>query len=113
MSGISTHVLDLARGRPAEGITVRLERSIDGAWLPVATATTNADGRVPNLLASGPPLLPGAWRLHFALAPYFAAQAIDGFFPEALLTFDVRDANLHHHVPLLLSPHGFTTYRGS
>lgn len=113
MSGISTHVLDLARGRPAAGIVVRLERRVGEEWQPVAAGTTNADGRVPDLLAAGPGLLPGAWRLQFALAPYFAVHGVEGFFPEAQLTFEVRDAGQHHHVPLLLSPFGYSTYRGS
>jgi 5-hydroxyisourate hydrolase len=113
MSGLSTHVLDLARGRPAEGVEVRLERRIDGAWVEIAAASTDADGRVARLLPPDMPLVPGAFRLRFELRRYFAAQEIEPFFPEALLTFDVRDANRHHHVPLLVAAHGYSTYRGS
>ncbi len=113
MTGISTHVLDLASGQPAEGVAVRLDRHDGEAWQSVASGATNADGRLPDLLVHGPALVPGLWRLHFELAPYFRAHGGDGFFPEATLTFDVRDAARHHHVPLLLSPYGYTTYRGS
>lgn len=113
MSGISTHVLDLARGRPAEGIAVRLERRVGDEWRDVSQATTSADGRVANLVTLDSPLLPGSWRLRFALAPYFAALGVEAFFPDAQISFEVRDANQHHHVPLLLSPFGYSTYRGS
>ena len=113
MSGLSTHVLDLALGRPAAGVAVRLERYESGHWAGVSEAVTNPDGRVPSLLPPNVPLLPGRFRLLFELAPYFAAHGIEPFFPEALLVFDVRDANRHHHVPLLVAAHGYSTYRGS
>jgi hydroxyisourate hydrolase len=113
MSGISTHVLDLARGRPAAGVTVLLERESDGAFREIARAKTDDDGRVGALLPAGTALAPGRFRLSFELAAYFAAHGVEGFFPLAALVFDVRDAGQKHHVPLLLSPFGYSTYRGS
>jgi 5-hydroxyisourate hydrolase len=113
MSGISTHVLDLARGRPAAGVAVLLERESDGVFRELARAATDDDGRVGSLMPPSLALLPGRYRLTFELAPYFAALGVEAFFPVAALVFDVRDANQKHHVPLLLSPFGYSTYRGS
>ena len=103
---ITTHVLDTARGRPAPGVPVRLLRGLhDGELL--AEAVTDADGRVGEL---GPEALPaGTYRLVFDVAAYAGA---DAFFPEVAITFAVSDQR-HHHVPLLLSPFGYSTYRGS
>lgn len=105
MSGISTHILDIAAGRPAAGITVRLflgERVL-------ATAVTNEEGRVQALLPSGVPLSKNIYRIVFDVASHWP----DGFYPEVSLTFSVKDPGSHYHVPLLISPFGFTTYRGS
>jgi 5-hydroxyisourate hydrolase len=124
---ITTHVLDTALGRPAAGVQVRLERaggeevdSPENAWgaeeavlraWPLAEATTDQDGRVREL---GPErIAPGAYRLVFATAPYFEATGQQGFFPEVTITFTVDDASQHYHVPLLLSPYSYSTYRGS
>jgi 5-hydroxyisourate hydrolase len=112
MSGLSTHVLDLALGRPAAGVPVRLELWRDG-WQPLAEAVTNDDGRVARLLPEGTALLPGDYRLGFDTATYFAARGGESFYPSVTVTFSVRDAAQHHHVPLLLSPFGYSTYRGS
>jgi 5-hydroxyisourate hydrolase len=113
MSGLSTHVLDLARGRPAAGVPVRLEvQRLDG-WEQLRQATTDDDGRVPRLLPDGGALLPGDYRLTFDTAAYFALHGADGFYPAVTVAFTVRDAAQHHHVPLLLSPFGYSTYRGS
>jgi 5-hydroxyisourate hydrolase len=111
--GITTHVLDTSRGRPAAGVPVRLEiQELDG-WREVGRASTDADGRVKQLLPPDQPLEAGTWRLTFDLAAWFAAQGIEAFYPEATIVFRVRDAGQHHHVPLLLSPFGYSTYRGS
>ena len=113
MSAITTHVLDLAGGRPAEGVGVRLERrDAAGKWSAVAERRTNADGRVLDLLVPGA-LAVGVWRLTFDTGAYFAARGTRTFLPEAAVTFEVFDAAQHHHVPILLSPFGFSTYRGS
>lgn len=108
MKSISTHVLDVARGRPAEGVPVRLEK--DGTVL--REAKTDADGRVKDLVPEGQ-LTTGTYRLTFDTGAYFAAQKVEGFYPEASILFVVRDAEAHYHVPLLLSPYGYSTYRGS
>ena len=113
MSAITTHVLDLSSGSPAEGVTVTLERrDADGGWATIAARHTDEDGRVRDLLASGA-LSAGVWRLTFGTGAYFAARGVRSFLPEAAVTFEVFDAAQHHHVPLLLSPFGFSTYRGS
>lgn len=113
MSAITTHVLDLSTGLPAEGITVTLERrDAGGAWATLTQRHTDEDGRVRDLLASGA-LSAGVWRLTFGTGGYFASRGVQTFLPEAAVTFEVFDAARHHHVPLLLSPFGFSTYRGS
>ena len=114
MSGITTHVLDTARGRPASGVPVVLEiRSEGGGWREIGRAETDADGRARQILPAGPALSAGTYRLTFAIETYFQAEGIEGFYPEASIVFHVRDAAQHYHVPLLLSPYGYSTYRGS
>ncbi|MET0395409.1 MAG: hydroxyisourate hydrolase [Longimicrobiaceae bacterium] len=114
MSEITTHVLDTARGRPAQGIRVVLERVEEGSAFVLARGLTDADGRLRDLLPDdGPPLEPGTFRLVFDTGRYFAGQGVQTFYPEVAVVFQVRDAGQHHHVPLLLSPFGYTTYRGS
>lgn len=102
---LSTHVLDAVSGTPAVGVPVRLER--DGAV--VAEASTDADGRIRDL---GAPAA-GVHRLVFDTAAHFAATGHDGFYPEVVITFAVTDPGAHHHVPLLLAPYAYSTYRGS
>jgi 5-hydroxyisourate hydrolase len=114
MSAITTHVLDIARGRPASGVPISLEaRDSDGSWSPLGRGVTDDDGRLRTLLPAGTPLEARVYRLTFDTGAYFRAQAIEGFYPEASIVFEVRDARAHHHVPLLLSPFGYSTYRGS
>lgn len=112
MSGITTHVLDTARGCPAAGVQVRLERQIDGAWSTVGAGPTDDDGRNKGLLG-GEALEVGHYRISFEIADYHAKAGVEGFFPRAAIEFMVRDAQAHYHVPLLLSPFGYSTYRGS
>jgi 5-hydroxyisourate hydrolase len=114
MSGITTHILDIARGRPAAGVAVSLARRAGDGWTEVATARSDTDGRVANLLpgdATSPPL-PGTYRLRFDTGVYFTSQGVAPFHPFVEIVFDVRDAE-PYHVPLLVSPFGYTTYRGS
>ena len=113
MSGITTHVLDTSRGKPASGVQVLLEILENGAWREIGRAVTDDDGRVRRLLPEGFALIPAFYRLTFDLDPYFAAREVEGFYPEASIVFTIRDANQHYHVPLLLSPFGYSTYRGS
>lgn len=114
MSGITTHVLDTALGRPAAGVPVMLEaRGAEGGWRVVGRGHTDADGRLRDLLPPDSALSAGHYRLTFDAAAYFAARGAEGFYTEVSVTFVVRDAAAHYHVPLLLSPYGYTTYRGS
>lgn len=113
MSGITTHVLDTSRGRPASGVPVILEMRSDDGWRGIARAETDADGRVRQLLPPGSPLTAGTWRLTFGVGQYFEAQGVESFYPEASIVFVIRDPEPHYHVPLLLSPYGYSTYRGS
>ena len=111
MSGITTHVLDTSRGSPAAGMSVLLERAEDSGWQPVGRCTTDADGRARDLLSSPPD--DGRYRLTFDTGAYFRAIGERGFYPEVSVTFVVTPGEDHYHVPLLLSPFGYTTYRGS
>lgn len=111
VSQITTHVLDTALGRPAAGVAVGLYANIDGGWHLLATATTDTDGRVKNL---GPAELPaGTYRLSFDTGSYYGGLGTETFFPEVDLVFTVAGTGEHYHVPLLLSPFGYSTYRGS
>ena len=112
MSNITTHVLDTARGVPAAQVPVQLERMHDGSWTRLGAGITDSDGRFKELLSGGP-LLTGHYRITFELADYHARHGVQGFFPRASIEFQVTAAGSHHHVPLLLSPFGYSTYRGS
>lgn len=114
MNTITTHVLDLATGRPASGVAVTLEfrphpRS---SWVLVGQGTTDSTGRVSSLCGSLP-LQAGDYRLTFDSGSYFRDRGIVVFYPEIVVGFHVDTPDEHYHVPLLLSPHGYTTYRGS
>lgn len=113
MSSISTHVLDTTRGVPAAGVPVRLER-VHSADVPVTLATqrTGEDGRVVALVPATEHLAPGRYRLVFDTAAYFARLDVETFYAEVVVDFVIRDRS-HYHVPLLLSPFGYSTYRGS
>ena len=105
-AAITTHVLDTARGRPAAGVAIVLERA-DGER--VGAGVTDADGRLKELGSVGP----GHYRLTFDTGGYFAAGGRDGFYPEVVVSFTVAEGEDHYHVPLLLNPYGYSTYRGS
>lgn len=114
MSAITTHVLDTSRGRPAGGVPVVLETETQGGgWQVLGRGETDADGRLKNLLPPDAALSAGVYRLTFDTDAYFRAQSIEAFFPAVSITFTLRDAGEHYHVPLLLSPFGYSTYRGS
>jgi 5-hydroxyisourate hydrolase len=114
MKRISTHVLDTARGKPAEGVRVRLERlESAGLWRELGRAHTDKDGRCPQLLPENDGLPPGRYRLVLDTGSYYAEQKIAGLYPVVEITFEVRNGESHFHIPLLLSPNGYTTYRGS
>ena len=109
---ITTHVLDTSRGKPAAGVALRLSLHENGSWRELAHGTTDADGRCKSLLSPGP-LAVGTYRLAFEVAAYFVAHAVESFYPMVSIDFVVKDAAAHYHVPLLLSPWGYSTYRGS
>ena len=114
MSGISTHVLDTARGKPAAEVAVRLEREeAPESWKLVGEGRTDANGRCAQLTGGGGPLAAGNYRLIFHTKSYFALQKIEGLYPQVQVQFTVRAGEQHFHIPLLLSPNGYTTYRGS
>ncbi len=113
MSTISTHVLDTARGMPARGVRVTLQRSTAGhKWEDLAMGSTNADGRVPDLLAKETNLAEGMYRIRFDVSAYFSEHRTKSFYPYIEVVFELA-ADGHYHVPLLLSPWGYSTYRGS
>ncbi len=108
---LSTHVLDTSLGLPARGVGVRLDDGSGGDTEPLGVETTDEDGRVASI---GPVRLKaGDYRLTFDTAAYFAATGRAGFYPEVAITFTVADPEEHYHVPLLLNPFGYSTYRGS
>lgn len=114
MSTISTHVLDTALGKPAAGVPVTLERiDSSGSAMQLGKGTTDADGRLRNLLSPGHPLEPGNYRLHFDTGAYLTRAGHAVFYPSVTVDFRVSEADSHYHVPLLLSPFGYSTYRGS
>ncbi len=113
MSPITTHILDTARGCPAANVPITLEkRNPDGSFSQVGAGATDSDGRLKTLLPAGG-LEPATYRINFDTGAYFAALGVEGFYPSASVVFIVRDATAHYHVPLLLSPYGYSTYRGS
>jgi 5-hydroxyisourate hydrolase len=109
MSKITTHVLDSVLGKPAAGITVKLERQEDQDWKPIATADTDTDGRCANLALNA---APGTYRLIFATGAYFAHLGRATIYPGIAITFQCGN-DAHYHLPLLLSDNSYTTYRGS
>ncbi len=114
MKRISTHILDIAVGAPAKDVSVRLENQNTSAdWRLLTSARTDQDGRCAQLLPEGEDLSAGIYRLSFDTGNYYALQKIDALYPVVEVTFLARDGESHFHIPLLLSPNGYTTYRGS
>jgi 5-hydroxyisourate hydrolase len=114
MSAITTHVLDTGRGRPAAGVPIALEvRTDPPGWAVLGRGETDADGRLRTLLPAGRALEAGIYRLTFDTAAYFESLGTEGFYPEVSVVFTIVDSGQHYHVPLLLSPYGYSTYRGS
>ena len=114
MSAITTHILDLSTGRPAARISVKLDRQADdGSWQSLASGKTDDDGRLRDLVSSEVALTAAIYRLVFATEPYFKERGISSLYPEVIVTFRIDDLSRHYHIPLLLSPFGYSTYRGS
>jgi 5-hydroxyisourate hydrolase len=107
---VSTHVLDASAGQPAAGVAVSLSSAgPSGSWVPVEPGQTDGDGRYRFWAVTEP----GMYRLVFGTGAYFAARGVAAFYPEVTITFTVADPGTHYHVPLLLSPFAYSTYRGS
>ena len=113
MSQITTHILDTAVGKPAEGIPISLSQLIENQWQQLGEGTTNGDGRVGHLLSEDTLLKAGRYKVFFNIEAYFKAQRIAAFYPYAEIVFDIEGDGQHYHIPLLLSPFGYSTYRGS
>lgn len=112
-SPITTHVLDTAKGRPATGVAVILSvLEQDGSWKEIASGKTDSDGRISDLLPAGE-LAVGSYQLCFQTGPYLLSQSQQVFYPTVPIVFQVDAPGEHYHVPLLLSPFGYSTYRGS
>lgn len=112
MSQLTTHVLDTSRGKPAEGINVYLYQQHNSEWTEITAAHTNKDGRIPDLLRKDVRLEAGIYKLRFETKAYFDGQGIQSFYPFVEIVFTIT-GNEHYHVPLLLNPFGYSTYRGS
>jgi 5-hydroxyisourate hydrolase len=116
MNRISTHVLDISLGKPASGVAVRLEKQETQepfAWCVLNLSRTDDDGRCAQLLPEGEELPAGFYRLSFDTVRYYGARKTDGLYPVIEITFQVREGESQFHIPLLLSPNGYSTYRGS
>ena len=112
MSKITTHILDTSKGRPAEGITIILYGGENDEWTELARGTTNADGRISDLLEKNDQLKFGIFKMRFETKDYFDKLKIPTFYPYVEIIFEVEH-DQHYHIPLLLSPFGYSTYRGS
>ncbi|MEH6516728.1 MAG: hydroxyisourate hydrolase [Halioglobus sp.] len=113
MSQITTHILDTALGSPAAGVAITLFRHVDGDWQEVGSDQTNSDGRAPALCPPDQVLEAGTYRIHFAISSYFEAIGCPVFYPWAEVVFNIGGDGQHYHIPLLLAPFGYSTYRGS
>ncbi len=113
MSQISTHILDTALGSPAAGVTITLYQRDGAGWAKIGSGLTNDDGRIPDLCPAGEVLPAGTYRMHFATGAYFDAINAPVFYPWVEVVFHVDGGGQHYHIPLLLSPFGHSTYRGS
>jgi 5-hydroxyisourate hydrolase len=112
MSSITTHILDIQLGQPAAGVAVKLEIFQDGQWRQLDQGVTDQDGRISDFLPAGS-VDKGIYRLAFNSGSYFNDRGTPTFYPKVAVIFEVQDRNQHYHIPLLLSPFGYSTYRGS
>jgi 5-hydroxyisourate hydrolase len=110
---LTIHALDTTAGKPAVGLSVVVAMRENNAWKELASGQTNDAGRIAQLLPSDSRLAAGVYRVTFATGKYFAERGIKTFYPEVPVIFEVTDPNAHHHLPLILSPHGYSTYRGN
>ena len=112
MSQITTHILDTSKGNPAQNVIIILSQKINDEWNELARGITNADGRIPNLLAAETMLEFGTYKMKFETKLYFNEQKITTFYPFIEIIFDIQTKE-HYHIPLLLNAFGYSTYRGS
>ena len=113
MSQITTHILDTSLGKPASDVKVTLSAREGGEWQIIGSGVTNDDGRVEGLVDQDQVLPSGQLKLNFETSPYFVDQNIDAFYPFVEIVFAISGDGQHYHVPLLLNPFGYSTYRGS
>lgn len=113
VSPITTHVLDTALGKPAAGLPISISIQQNEEWKLLGNGVTNKDGRIADLLPADKPLQPGTYQMRFDTSAYFGACGVQGFYPYVEVTFVIVSVEQHYHVPLLLSPFGYSTYRGS
>lgn len=113
MSSISTHILDTALGRPAANVSITLSKQDSEHWQTIGSGKTNQDGRVPDLCEYLPSLVAGTYKIHFDTKAYFLSMKNPIFYPYAEVVFMIDYNQQHYHIPLLLSPFGYSTYRGS
>lgn len=111
---LSTHILDISQGHPSEGVKVRLEKLVGNQWESISEGITNKDGRIGDFLKyeAGNTDNKGVYRLTFFTKPYFEKNNLESFYPFIEVTFEIKD-DMHYHVPITLSPFGYSTYRGS
>ena len=112
MSQITTHILDTSKGKPAPGVAIVLYAKQHDDWTDIAAGTTNQDGRISDLLEKGNSLKPGIYKMTFDTAAYFSRLSIQTFYPYIEIIFEITGPE-HYHIPLLVSPFGYSTYRGS
>mgnify|MGYP000249281274 CR=1 FL=1 len=110
---LSVHILDQQTGMPPSDVTVTLEKQQQDKWTPLASGKTDQDGRIKSLYPADQDMQPGVYKVTFKTSEYFRSQKLDSFFPEIPVIFEVKNVDQHYHIPLLLSPYGFSTYRGS
>jgi 5-hydroxyisourate hydrolase len=112
MSQLTTHILDTTKGKPAQGVTIILYQGQNDNWKELARGITNADGRIPDLLKKDTVLQHGIYKMRFETKDYFDRDRITTFYPYVEIIFDITSGE-HYHIPLLLNPFGYSTYRGS
>jgi 5-hydroxyisourate hydrolase len=112
-SPITTHILDSTLGKPAKGVPITLAYQNPNGWNDLASGVTDDDGRIGNLLPVDHQLAPGRYRMTFDTHSYFRATGTEGFYPVVDVVFDLAAPGQHYHIPLLLNPFGYSTYRGS
>ena len=112
MSQLTTHILDTTKGRPAQGVGVALYKQHNQEWHEIAIGITNKDGRIPDLLDKDVALEPGVYKIRFETQEYFDKLGIQTFYPFAEISFHITTTD-HYHIPLILNPFGYSTYRGS